>query len=309
MQSLFSVTAFKRYALHHLLLTHCFASNLFSSYVFLSSLLLVLLQRLAVDDSRLHERFPAWRELLSLAAEFELPLEHPVIAPVPRTVPVAAPAVLPAPEVTSVEDKETDMRLTRSMVSHAVTSAPVSKGQVDETRVEIATPPHNYPASVSRHVRSSPVAATSLMASLFQTFQRQMDGISGFTRDYTVAPDNRKNKKNGQQDAMEFLTYLLDTLHEEIIRAEAEIEAQLAAGAVSEEGIVRQDSLEMEIALTRQNSLSVDAQQVQSMCYLDSTLPISDHLLARILTILIRTMTKGGLQSVKEPSRHQVRVA
>jgi len=232
-------------------------------------LLLVLLQRLAVDDSSIHERLPAWRELLSLAAEFELPLEHPVIVPVPRTVlvavPVTAPAVMPAPEATSVEDKDAEVRLTRSMVSHAVASAPTVNEQVDETRAEIVPPPHIYPARVSRHVRTSPVAATSLMASLFQTFQRQMDGISGFTRDYTVAPDNRKNKKNGQQDAMEFLTYLLDTLHEEIIRAEAETEAQLAAGALSEEGIVRQDSLEMEITLTRQNSLSVDAQQVQSL--------------------------------------------
>ena len=227
-----------------------------------NSLLLVLLQRLAVDDSSIHERLPSWRELLGLAAEFELPLEHPVNAPAPRIASTVVAAAMPALETAAVEEKETDIRLTRSMVTHA-TPGQISKEQVHETLPEEAAPSHTtYPASVSRHVRTSPVAATSLMASLFHTFQRQMDGISGFTRDYTVAPDNRKNKKNGQQDAMEFLTFLLDTLHEEIIRAEAETEAQLAAGALPEDGIVRQDSLEMEIALTRQNSLSVDEQQV-----------------------------------------------
>ena len=220
-----------------------------------------MLQRLALDDSSIHERLPAWRELLGLAAEFELPLEHSINAPAPRIAPTVVAAAMPALETTTLEEKETDIRLTRSMVTHA-TPVPISKEQVHETLPEVAAPSHTYPASVSRHVRTSPVAATSLMASLFQTFQRQMDGISGFTRDYTVAPDNRKNKKNGQQDAMEFLTFLLDTLHEEIIRAEAETEALLAAGALPEEGIVRQDSLEMEIALTRQNSLSVDEQQV-----------------------------------------------
>lgn len=246
-----------------------------------NSLLLELLQRLAVDGSSVHERLPAWREVLHLAAEFELSLDNPPVVRPEHNGLVSSAVLSPSttavasssdPEVNTAEKEQaSEARVTRSMASNETPSAhtaercPVSEIPTTEIepvipRVEVLTQPQTHLLSASRHMRTSPIAATSLMSSLFQIFQRQMDGISGVTRDYTAGADNRKNKKNGQQDAMEFLTFLLDTLHEEIVRCETE--SSSTENGLTEEGIPRQDSLEMEIALTRQNSLSVDAQQV-----------------------------------------------
>lgn len=143
--------------------------------------------------------------------------------------------------------------------------------------------------------RKMAIAATALMPSLYQTFQCKMDGISGTSRTSTSttvggngASKSGGGKKNNQQDAVECLTFLLDALHEEIIHTEAE-NARLAAEALAAgvnprnasgkgssppliEGLAkmstddfdlipldsRQNSLEMVIALTRQNSLSTE---------------------------------------------------
>jgi hypothetical protein len=70
---------------------------------------------------------------------------------------------------------------------------------------------------------ASPIAATTLMPTLFAAFQSKMDLISGYS------PPAGKPRKNAQQDAGEFLTFLLDALHEEILRVEAAVAASAAA--------------------------------------------------------------------------------
>ena len=157
--------------------------------------------------------------------------------------------------------------------------------------------------AVTRSARISAVAATELMPSLFHTFQDKMDEISGIsnhlrtttigTSDSGTAAEQRKrsNRKNMQQDAVEFLTFLLDSLHEEIVRAEAENAHSIVPSSQhpSSEKLAesdrittrspflrhsspsimsidgngsglnsRQNSCEMMIALTRQNSLSTE---------------------------------------------------
>lgn len=91
--------------------------------------------------------------------------------------------------------------------------------------------------SAAKAVRQSAVAATVLMSSLFQTFQFQMDGISGAARGSTTigssGTGSKGGRKNNQQDAVEFLTFLLDALHEEIIHAEAENARQAAEAALA----------------------------------------------------------------------------
>lgn len=268
---------------------HVFLFTFSTIILYLSSLLLELLGRLSSEQSKVNERLHAWKEVLALAAEFQshspaaaaVHHDHQPVAALPASAstPVPARSATATPtDGASENGSVAEGRQTRSMASSAPTGA--------STPEEPSTPPAAvrpatsseevpkakiYSPSSTRNAHNSPVAATNLMPRLFETFQRQMDSISGIHRDHTTVGGKNANKKNGQQDAVEFLTFLLDTLHEEIIHVEAEdaLRPELlepsgssllrAASAMSIGDLAQTDSLEMEIALTRQNSLSVDA--------------------------------------------------
>lgn len=267
MQSLFSVTAFKRY-IKLQFITKC--TNLLIKFIYVFSLLLEVLKRLSDEKSRVNERLHAWKEVLALAAEFEVH-SSPTAAPAPTTTPEAilrvAEGTAEVSQVSPPSAEVVETRQTRSQASNtpstAVTPESASTPTTDSSKPTVTAGPSKSKviSPSSRSALNSPVTATNIMSALFQTFQRQMDSISGINRDYTTVGAKNASKKNGQQDAVEFLTFLLDALHEEIVHVEAEdaLRPELAGHAESVDDLARLDSLEMEIALTRQNSLSADA--------------------------------------------------
>jgi hypothetical protein len=221
-------------------------------------LLLSMLERTRREEAVLDERLRCWGEVLQVAAEFY----HADAAP-------ADTDQLSGDGGAATTNGENNRKNGK-----ASSSAPA------EPMVRVS--------------RQTAVAATVLMPSLFQTFQHQMDGISGAQRGTTTIGSSgmggKSARKNNQQDAVEFMTFLLDALHEEIIHAEAE-NARLAAEAALSAAVAgkdapargrnnsspvlpgsatmsaddydllplssRQNSCDMVIALTRQNSLAV----------------------------------------------------
>lgn len=204
------------------------------------------MERTRLEGAQLDERMRCWRELLQLAEEFY---------------------EAPAPALTS---EETNGK------AHA------SSGKKGSGAGDVKGRKTTAPATRTT-ARKVAVAATALMPTLYQTFQRQMDGISEGSRDVTIGSNgaSKVGKKSNQQDAVECLTFLLDALHEEIVQVEAEnarraaeTQPATAVGKLSREGSSaalgnlstddydlismdsRQNSYEMAIALTRQNSLA-----------------------------------------------------
>jgi hypothetical protein len=230
-------------------------------------LLLSMLERTRRGDAVLDERLRCWGEVLQVAAEFY----HAD----------AAPAATTAASLLGSSGAATTNGANGSKNGKSPSKGAVSGSAVAEPMV--------------RATRQTAVAATVLMPSLFQTFQHQMDGISGASRGTTTIGSSgmggKSARKNNQQDAVEFMTFLLDALHEEIIHAEAEnarvaAEAALSAAVAGKDTPVRgrnnsspllpgsatmsaddydllplssrQNSCDMVIALTRQNSLAVE---------------------------------------------------
>jgi hypothetical protein len=207
-----------------------------------------VLARTRLQGAQLDERMPCWREVLQLAEEFYEP--------------------------------PTESTIGNDNKPGTVSSSPPLKGKGSGKGAQAvaAKPP----------LRKTAIAATSLMSTLYQTFQRQMDGIAGNSRDATMGTNGKR--KNNQQDAVECLTFLLDALHEEIIHTEAEnarLAAEAAAASANKVSAFsrdssthgagnmsgddfdlipfdsRQNSFEMVIALSRQNSLATQQPQGQ----------------------------------------------
>lgn len=208
MQSLFAVEAFQRWG-HYFSLKFQFIHCV---YLFrnLFRLLQSMLENLPVVRGTLSESLSGWREVLQLAAEFK---SHP------------------GGTVTTV---------TTTTVHGKVQTIP------------------SYDA-ITRSSKVSAVAATELMPCLFRTFQDKMDEISGISNHLKVttigtsdsagtgsnAGQQRKvgARKNAQQDAVEFLTFLLDSLHEELVLAEAQQRNLVPSQYSSSEKLVENDRI------------------------------------------------------------------
>lgn len=198
--------------------------------------------------------------------------------------------------------------------------------------------------AATRSSKTAAVAATELMPSLFHTFQDKMDEISGISnhlRDTTIgasdgngAASQRKlsARKNAQQDAVEFLTFLLDTLHEELVHAEAQNALAPSQYSSSEkltesdrlttrspfprnatpsmmsidgEGSTlnsRQNSWDMVIALSRQNSLSAESALATAESAEDGWNTVSKASKAKVKAVVVDAESKKRAASASNAS-------
>ena len=188
----------------------------------------------AAGGAPVHSGLPCWRELLQLAAELHVDLSDTAAS-------LLGPAELgPLPSASANSGHKTTTGGTKTSPLTPSTGASSSGTAAFAAAI----------VNKKRVANTSALSATTLMPGVFQSFRRQMDGIFPSSSSSVAAalsnmssadavvvgaggytPKNNNNKsvaggrKNSQQDAVEFLTFLLDALHEEVLRAEAHLAA------------------------------------------------------------------------------------
>ena len=272
--------------------THGYACFCMRKHNIFNRLLSHLLTELSARHSVLHEDLPYWGELLSVADEllhktaltpegggtqFNGSNQAPPVPVIPSPSTTASASNSTAASTSAAPQPSTNLataeKKTASTVGNKRSNNAAKKSSDNAPKPPIVGM-HNSPTSTSRAPWSSPIAATALMLLLFRTFQIQMENIAGggtsaFVEKTKNGAGNGKDaagkRKNIQQDAVEFLTFLLDSLHEELIGAERK-EALLVAQ--------QQQQQQTLFRLTPSPCIGLDISNTKSSTLTDDDIPL-----------------------------------